>query len=280
VTLAQQPALDLRTIAPALDLSQSVAVAKPTLVPNATLLAREDVTDSMAAFTFAVDASLERYRPGQYVSLGVFDGIGWVQRPYSVVSLDGSSHGASDRVELFIRHVPGGALSPRLWQLPVGARVRVGPPKGLFVLDEDDQRPRLFIGTGTGLAPLLSMLDEMVSRADDIPSALVHGVSYRDELAYGYRIAAWMATGLPLLYRPCVSRPDDERNEGWRGLTGRAEVAVARALEQMPPLAGGVAYLCGNPSMIEACSAVLRAAGMTESDIRAEKFHAAPATTR
>ncbi|HUP83796.1 MAG TPA: FAD-binding oxidoreductase, partial [Candidatus Limnocylindria bacterium] len=260
MTLAQQPAVELRPNFLAAPI-ETVAPAKPALVPNATLLAREDVTESMAAFTFAVDSSLERYRPGQYVSLGVFDGSGWVQRPYSVVSVDG----ASDRVELFIRQVPGGALSPRLWSLPVGARVRVGPPKGLFVLDEDDQRPRLFIGTGTGLAPLLSMLDEMVSRADDIPSALVHGVSYRDELAYGYRIAAWMATGLPLLYRPCVSRPSDGRNEGWRGLTGRAEVAVARALEQMPPLAGGVAYLCGNPSMIEACSLVLRQAGMAEA---------------
>lgn len=274
MTLVQQPAAAPATPAPArpvagvVDLPQ--VASRPALEPNATLLRREDVTDSMAAFTVALDAPLARYRPGQYVSLGLFADGQWIQRPYSIVSLDG----ASDRVELFIRRVPDGALSGRLWRLPVGARVRVGPPKGLFVLDEADRRPRLFIGTGTGLAPLLAMLDELVSRGDDVSSGLVHGVSYRDELAYGYRIAAWMISGLPLVYRPTVSRADDPRNEGWRGYTGRADAAIARLLDEMPALRGGVAYLCGNPQMIESCSERLRAAGLAEADIRAEKFHA------
>ena len=139
-------------------------------------------------------------------------------------------------MELFIRRVPDGALSSRLWALPIGARVRVGQPKGLFVLDEADRRPRIFIGTGTGLAPLLAMLEAIAERGDDATSVLVHGVSYRDELAYGYRIASWMATGLPLIYRPTLSRPDDPRNEGWRGFTGRADTCVARVLEEMPML--------------------------------------------
>jgi ferredoxin-NADP reductase len=244
--------------------------ARPQLVPNATLLAREDVTDSMAAFTFAVDAPLEGFKPGQYVSLGVPADGAWIQRPYSVVSLEG----AADRVELFVRRVPSGALSGRLWTLPAGARVRVGQPRGLFVLDRDDRRPRLFIGTGTGLAPLLAMLEALADRGDDVPSALVHGVSYRDELAYGYRVAAWMINGLPLTYRPAVSRPSEPRNEGWRGLVGRADAAVARVLEDMPMLRGGIAYLCGNSDMIGACSTILAGAGLASGDIRAEQFHA------
>lgn len=277
MTLLQQPPMQ-PPIAPMADpvaaqpmpVPQTAVAARPALEPNATLLRREDVTDSMAAFSIVLDAPLGRYRPGQYVSLGVLADGEWIQRPYSIVSLDGGA----DRVELFIRRVPDGALSSRLWTLPIGARVRVGQPKGLFVLDENDRRPRVFIGTGTGLAPLLAMLDELVSRGDDVPSALVHGVSYRDELAYGYRIAAWMVTGLPVVYRPTVSRPDDARNEGWRGYTGRADTAVARLLDEMPIVRGGLAYLCGNASMIASCSEVLVAAGFAPADIRSEKFHA------
>jgi ferredoxin-NADP reductase len=283
MTLLEQPVIEAHLPDLAALRSAEVALprpdARPIREPNATLLARENVTDSMAAFTIALDSPVERYRPGQYVSLGIAVNGALVQRPYSIVALDGIQDGVAGRLELFIRRVPDGALSSRLWHLPVGARVHVGSPKGLFVLDEADRRPRLFIGTGTGLAPLLAMLDELVSRGDDVPSALVHGVSYRDELAYGYRIAAWMASGLPLFYRPAVSRPDDPRNDGWRGLNGRADVAVARVLDEMPALRGGIAYLCGNASMIESCSEILQAAGLAPADIRAETFHGQVAAT-
>ena len=266
MTLAQQPTI--QQVPPFL--ATQPAAAKPALQHNATLLEREDVTDSMAAFSLALDQPLESFRPGQYVSLGVTVDRALIQRPYSVVAL----HGHADRLELFIRRVPDGALSSRLWRLPIGARVRVGQPKGLFVLDESDPRPRLFIGTGTGLAPLLAMLEALMERGGDTTNVLVHGVSYRDELAYGYRIASWMATGLPLVYRPTLSRPDDARNEGWRGFSGRADAAVSRLLDEMPMLKSGVAYMCGNGSMVEACSRLLLEAGLPAEDVRSEKFHA------
>ena len=259
---------------PAFDAQAAVlpapAPAKPSAAPNATLLLREDVTESMAAYTLALDEPMASYQPGQYVSLGIISEGALIQRPYSIVALDGRA----DRVELFIRRVPDGALSSRLWALPIGSRVRVGQPKGLFVLDEADSRPRIFIGTGTGLAPLLAMLETIHERGDNSTSVLVHGVSYREELAYGYRIASWMATGLPLIYRPTLSRPDDPRNEGWRGFTGRADTAVARLLDEMPMLRGGVAYMCGNGAMVETCSRLLVDAGLAAEDVRAEKFHA------
>ena len=277
MTLVHTPAV-AQGPPPVFEATQTVALsaapaAKPLPSPNATLLTREDVTESMAAFTLALDEPMASYRPGQYVSLGIVSEGALIQRPYSIVALDG----ASDRVELFIRRVPDGALSSRLWALPVGARIRVGSPKGLFVLDEADNRPRIFIGTGTGLAPLLAMLEAVAERGDDATSVLVHGVSYRDELAYGYRICSWMAQGLPLIYRPTLSRPDDPRNKGWRGFTGRADASVARLLDEMPMLRGGVAYMCGNGAMVETCTRLLLEAGFAAEDVRAEKFHA-PAT--
>lgn len=271
MTLFQQPPAQA---APPVQQAPAIPATPPFAATrfdaNATLLWREEVTDSMAAFTLALDQPIESFRPGQYLSLGLPSDSGKpVQRPYSVVSLH-----RPDRVELFIRRVPDGALSPRLWSLPIGARVRVGQPKGLFVLEQDDRRPRLFIGTGTGLAPLLAMLEAVVEGGDDVTSVLIHGVSHRDELAYGYRIASWMATGLPLIYRPTLSRADDERNLGWRGFRGRADAALTRVLDEMPVFRGGVAYLCGNGAMVETCSALLIGAGLRPEDVRAEKFHA------
>ena len=244
----------------------TAAVAKP----NASLVGRSDITDSLADFHLLLDAPLAPYLPGQYVSVGVIDGPGLVQRPYSISSLDNSRR----RVELFVRRIPGGNLSSRLWALPVGARVRVGPARGLFTLDPSDSQ-RLFIATGTGLAPFLAMLETAAEAADQTPITLVHGASHAAELAHADRLAAWFARGLPLDYRPTVSRPDDPRNTDWVGLTGRVDAQLEGLLAAGDlAVASTHAYLCGNPAMIEACATVLVGAGFPSGSITVEQFHA------
>jgi propane monooxygenase reductase subunit len=250
--------------------ARSVAAGRRPAAANATLVARVEITGTLGVFAVALDAPLGAYKPGQYVSLGVEHAGELVQRPYSVVSL---GRGGTE-VELFIRRLPDGRLSNLLWALPVGARVRVGPARGLFVLDREDALPRLLIGTGTGLAPLLAMLDDAAARADTTPNVLIHGVSWFAELAYSSRIRQWQASGLPIDYQPTVSRPHERRNLGWAGPVGRAESQVERILLDNPGLADGPAYLCGNPDMIDACRRVLLAAGVAPGDIQAEQFHA------
>lgn len=247
--------------------------ASPRTQPlaNATLVARCDLTESLATFTIALDSTLEPFAPGQYVSIGIIDGGAMLQRPYSIVSLDGSGH----HVELFIRRIPSGTLSARLWQLSIGARVRVGPARGLFTLDQNDQRPRVFVAAGTGLAPFVAMLDALARRHDGTPTTLIHSTSYQDELAFAERITAWMAEGLLLDYRPTVSRPNDSRNQGWTGFTGRAETQLERlVVENGRQASDYMAYLCGNPEMVESCCAVLLAGGLLDERIRIEQFHA------
>ena len=276
MTIAARPLPERRELPPRRGLSESLfpptTRSRPEASPNATLVARVEVTATLGVFAVVVDRPLEGFHPGQYVSVGVRAGNEVVQRPYSIVSLDA----ARARLEFFIRRLPDGRLSNLLWAVPVGERVRIGPVKGLFMLDDADPRPRVMIGTGTGLAPLLAMLDASAERADRTPNVLIHGASFYGELAYRDRIGGWIKAGLPLDYRPTVSRPHEVRNAPWFGLTGRAETQVARLLDESPELAGGgaIAYLCGNPDMIEAVSGVLDGAGFTRRDIRVEQFHA------
>jgi ferredoxin-NADP reductase len=269
MSVFQQPADAAVGLPPAVPTIE--AAAKPALEANATLAARIEVTDSMAVFSIVPDNPINGFKPGQYLSLGIVieDGA-LLQRAYSIVGVSGDGY----RVELFIRRVPDGALSPRLWTLPSGTRVRLGPPKGLFVLDPADVRPRTFVGTGTGLAPLLAMLAELAARGDRSPNVLIHGVSYRDELAYADRVAGWVSSGMNVWYVPAVSRPDDPRNAEWSGTTGRADAVLARVLSEDPALVSGVAYMCGNGNMLESCAELLLAAGMRAEDVRREHFEA------
>lgn len=235
--------------------------------PNATFIERVDVAETMATFRFALDERHDSFRPGQYVSLGLTLASAFVQRPYSIVSMDST-------VELFIRRVDGGALTPHLWTLRSGERVRVGPPKGLFQLDEVDRRTRIFVGTGTGLAPLLAMLERLAERGDRSPCVLIHGVSLQSELSHRERIERWTEAGLDLWYIPSVSRPDEPVNATWSGTTGRADGVLRRVFEEDPSLCGGKAYLCGNPQMLTSTTGVLIEAGMRAEDVHAERFQA------
>jgi len=238
--------------------------------PNATLLQHIDFTESLADFHLQLDAPLAAFLPGQYVSVGVIDGADVVQRPYSVVSLDSSQR----RIEFFVRRIPGGSLSSRFWDLPAGARVRVGPARGMFTTQPTDRR-RLFVATGTGLAPFLAMLEASFASGDKVPTTLIHGASYADELAYADRLAGWVAGGLALDYRPTVSRSEDPRNGNWSGLIGRADAQLERALAEEALAPGETSvYLCGNPAMVDGCRRRLIDAGFSAAEIRAELFHA------
>jgi ferredoxin-NADP reductase len=263
--LSQGTPASLRSLPP-------VARARRLPVANATLAGRDDVTATLAVFVVVLDGPLASYRSGQYVSLGIVDDGELVQRPYSIVSL----HDNGTRVELFVRRLPNGRFSNLLWRQPLGERVFVGPAKGLFTLDPEDRRPSLLVGTGTGVAPLVAMLESAMETPPRRPIVLVHGASFADELVFQDRIVSWVADGLSVDYRPTVSRPRVPRNLTWTGRTGRVDDQLATLLNDWRWLraGGSVAYLCGNPDMVSTSSHVLRDAGFAPVDIHTELFHA------
>lgn len=256
----------------ALDLLPAVHRTRPRAHANATLAAREEVTGTLGIFVVILDRPLASLLPGQYVSLGVEVSDELVQRPYSIVSYSAERL----RVEFCVRRLPNGRFSNLLWALRPGDRVFAGPTKGLFILDPDDRRPRLMVGTGTGVAPFMAMLEAAHARGDRTPTVLIHGASFADEFPFGPRLESWIGDGLPLEYRPTVSRPLDDRNFGWQGRLGRADSQLGTLLEEWRWLraGGSVAYLCGNPNMVEACAAILRDAQFSPADIKVELFHA------
>lgn len=242
-------------------------------VANATLVARRDLTTSIACFVVRPDGGAPPFKPGQYFALGLpVDGATLLQRPYSTAS----PAGAVDELEFLIRRIAAGAFTPRLWGIDPGARIWLGPPRGLFTLRPDDRRTHLLVSTGTGLAPFISMADALLgaepASAEGARVVVVHGVSHRAELAYRERLESWARAGR-LSYVPTLSRPADPANAGWTGATGRTETVLARVCEELEIDPGrSVAYVCGNPGMIEAVTEALRQRGFAEAAIIREHY--------
>jgi ferredoxin-NADP reductase len=241
---------------------------------NATLVAREAVSPTIARLVVLPDAPIATFEPGQYLALGLRVGDRFVRRPYSTASPPGAA-----AHELLVRLVPAGALTPSLWEVPAGTRVQLGPPRGTFTLRPDDRRPHLFVASGTGLAPFVAMIRALAEQPRPPRVILVHGVARAGDLAFREELAGLARVGLPFAYEPTVSRAGDPSSRGWIGRTGRAEQALPAILEEHDVHApGAVAYLCGNPGMVEAARIVLAGAGMEAADIHGEEFWGPGAT--
>lgn len=250
-------------------LNVSLAPASRVPEPNATLTGRLDLTPTVAYFRVRPDSAPPAFEPGQYLAVGLEIDGRMVQRPYSTAS----ARGTQDELEFLIRQVPGGTLTPRLWQLPIGARLRLGPPKGLLRLVPGDRRTHVFVASGTGLAPFVSMIRSTLPATSAVRMIVMHGVSYVSELAYRAQLDRWQRQLPAFTYRPVISRPRDRANASWRGPVGRLDTDLAGVCEGMAiDPRDTIAYLCGNPAMIAAATAVLRARGLPQENVRTEQY--------
>jgi ferredoxin--NADP+ reductase len=239
---------------------------------NASLIRRDDQHDSLAYFWVRFDGEPTPFETGQYMTIGVFVDERIVQRPYSVAS---DPHVAgSDGYEMYVRLVNGGQFTPLLWRLPVGHRMRMIGPKGKFMLEPDDERMHLFISSGTGNAPFISMMRSVLRQGRPRRAVFLNGVSYQPDLGYRQLLEGWAASGeYPLTYIPTVSRPRDPANTGWTGRTGRVESIVAPVCDELGLTAANtIAYICGNPDMILSAEETLLARGFPPEQIKKELY--------
>ncbi|CAN5614554.1 ferredoxin--NADP reductase [soil metagenome] len=239
---------------------------------NATLIRREDHTSDLATFWVRFDGEPTPFEPGQYMTIGVYADDKLVQRPYSVAS-DPIVAG-TEGYELYVRLVPALRFTTLLWRMPVGHHMRMIGPKGRFLLEPDDDRTHLFVSTGTGIAPFISMCRQLMAQARPRRTIMLHGCSYVEELGYRELMEFWIREGAyPLTYVPTISRPTDARNAGWEGYTGRAEAVimdVCKANGLRPERT--VVYICGNPDMILNVESQLMDAGFPELHVKKELY--------
>ena len=213
------------TIADVIDLGER-AIEADAPQYNASLVARTDETESLGYFTVRFDGEPTPFESGQYMTIGVFvadaaspTGTRIVQRPYSIASDPGVA--GTDGYEMYVRLVEGGMFTPLLWRLPIGHRMRMIGPKGKFTLEPDDDRTHVFISSGTGNAPFVSMMKAMLREGRPRKAVFLNGVSYAGDLGYRALLEGWEAGGgYPVQYIPTVSRPNAPENASWTGALG------------------------------------------------------------
>lgn len=218
----------------------------------------EMVSDSTIILTLrADDPQALAFLPGQYVNLNV-PGTGQ-QRSYSFSTKPGA-----DEASFLVRNIPGGLMSGWLASAPEpGTSMTFVGPQGSFFLRTLD-RPTILLAGGTGLAPILSMLEVIADSGTDQPVHLIYGVTKDDDLVELDRIEALAARIPSLSWSTCVADPASSHP-----LKGY----VTEHLTDAHLNAGDCdVYLCGPPPMVEAVRVFLKNTGVEPRHFRYEKF--------
>jgi ferredoxin-NADP reductase len=210
--------------------------------------------------------------PGQFLQVHFnYDDGKPTKRSYSVATIGGGDGAPVSRLEIAVSYVEGGAATKLFSALEPGGTIEASGPYGRFcLLDADANQRYLLIATGTGVTPYRAMLPQIGKRIRErgCRFVLLYGARNETELLYGEEFEAFARANPGFDFHPCFSRGarPDPRVHDRQGY-------VQGVLPEFAPSAEhDIAYLCGNPNMVDAAFAVLKDAGLPVPHIRREKY--------
>jgi len=210
--------------------------------------------------------------PGQFIQVhfNYADGTP-TKRSYSLATMHDHALGPGESVQIAVSYVAGGAATAIFSALEEGQPIEASGPFGRFCLGANDANRRyLLIGTGTGVTPYRAMLPQLAQVIEQrgVEVVLLFGARTPAELIYGDDFYAFAAAHPNFRFVPCFSRemPADPHPDVRRGY-------VQEALAEFAPNGeGDIAYLCGNPNMVDAAFEALKGYGLAVPHIRREKY--------
>ena len=227
-----------------------------------------ELTSTIKEIRFKVLSPKEgiTFKPGQYIQLKIPRYELTKEPEYRAYSIS-SPPTEPLRLEFIIGKVPGGAVSTYVHDyLKEGEELTVVGPYGEFYLRNSD-RDILMIATGTGLAPIKSILYQMEQEQNARKASFFFGERTRSDLIYFEELKNFEKTLPNLTFIPTLSRPAEE--ERWEGETGRVTHLIQK---YVPENADLDVYICGSPTMVQSCVEELTKKGIPEERILYDDF--------
>ncbi|MEO8673024.1 MAG: FAD-binding oxidoreductase [Tahibacter sp.] len=212
------------------------------------------------------------YVPGQFLQIHFHypDGKA-TKRSYSVATIGADGTSPVQQIEIAVSYVEGGAATDLLANLKEGDTIDASGPYGRFCLfDTDANRRYLLVGTGTGVTPYRAMLPQLkrVIAERGVEVYLLFGARSERELLYARDFIDFEHETPGFRFYSCLSR----EQRALPRLYDRSGHVQATLAEIAPDAAGDIAYLCGNPNMVDEAFAFLKEAGLSVPHIRREKY--------
>ena len=185
-----------------------------------------------------------KFHAGQYIEFMLRDGS---RRSYSMANAPHTLEAAAPKVELHIRHMPGGKFTdPVFTTMKEKDILRAEGPYGSFFLREDSDKPMVLLASGTGFAPIKALIEHMQHQGITRPATLYWGGRRPADLYMSDWVETQLASMPQLRYVPVISNATPE--DAWTGRTGFVHQSV---LQDHPDLSGFQVYACGAPIVVD-----------------------------
>jgi CDP-4-dehydro-6-deoxyglucose reductase len=197
----------------------------------------ERLADDVMALYLRLPANERlQFLAGQYIEFLLKDGA---RRSFSM----GNAPHDDELIQLHVRHVAGGQFTDHVFgKMKERDILRLEGPLGTFFLREDSAKPIVFVASGTGFAPIKSIIEHALHKGVTRPMVLYWGGRRPKDLYMDALARQW-----PVKYIPVVS--DALPQDNWTGRTGFVHRAV---MQDFPDLSGHQVYACGVPVMVDA----------------------------
>jgi len=200
----------------------------------------ERVTDDIMVLYLKLPASERlQFLAGQYIDILMKDGS---RRSLSM------ANGPHDDefLQLHLRNY-GGPFSQHVFTtMKVRDILRFEGPFGTFFLRDDSDKPMVLLASGTGFAPVKSLVEHAFHVSTTRPMVLYWGARVRADLYMNELAEQWARDHPGFKYVPVLSEP--LASDGWTGRTGLVHHAV---MQDLPALSSYQVYACGAPVMVE-----------------------------
>lgn len=227
------------------------------------LISNESVASNTRKLVFALKNPANiSYKPGQFVSFIMpTDDERPIKRSYSIANLETSPESTS-YIEFVISHVEGGRASELFFNAEPGFEIEMNGPFGLLCLADELPQRVFLVGTGTGVAPYRSMIEQFKA----YPETEFHILFGAQRLENMFYLDDFKAASLleNVHFHPCLSR--EGKNDCYPGY-------VQHKLKELEPNAEtDMAYLCGNPNMVDDVFEFLKEKEFGVKQVKREKY--------
>jgi phenol hydroxylase P5 protein len=200
---------------------------------------------------------------GQAVFAGLAEST--VRRPYSIACSPSQSR-RSRVIELLVQIDDHAAPDPHLERAAVGTLLRIEGPFGTFSLPDGVRtEPLLLIAGGTGIAPLRSMMWNILESQPGRDISVLYSARGPEEFAYGEELAHLQAAGRIVLVRT-VTR---DTGSDWDGSRGRMNRALIGTMLKTPATQ---CVICGPAALVADATEILKSHGVAETLILTETY--------
>jgi CDP-4-dehydro-6-deoxyglucose reductase len=194
---------------------------------------------------------------GQYIDVMGPDNL---RRSYSIANY----FVQGGKIELHIRKVENGKMS-HYWfdNAKANDLLRIEGPHGTFCLRDKPQSKIIFLATGTGMAPIKSLLEDLDQHPELLDGkklSVYWGGRTQDDIYWQPQME-----NIVFDFFPVLSRAD----ESWKGLRGYVQDQVVHAHAQMQDC---VVYACGSPQMIDSANRLFATKGLGARNFLSDAF--------